>query len=120
MAITGADELVLLDMSLVLQAAELVLAHAALSLQWIGYLSSTSVYGDWGGSWVDERSGCFPAQPFPFASNACKTCDTLLHISHLELIWQMGTLSVGCVVVSIWSCCIALWLAMLLQLVPSV
>lgn len=38
------------------QAAELVLAHAASSLQWVGYLSSTSVYGDWGGRWVDERS----------------------------------------------------------------
>ena len=25
-------------------------------IQWIGYLSSTSVYGDWGGDWVDERS----------------------------------------------------------------
>ena len=23
---------------------------------WLGYLSSTSVYGDWGGSWVNE--GC--------------------------------------------------------------
>ena len=47
-----------LDMPLPLQAAELVLAHAASSLQWVGYLSSTSVYGDWGGSWVDERSEC--------------------------------------------------------------
>ena len=23
--------------------------------KWLGYLSSTSVYGDWGGAWVDER-----------------------------------------------------------------
>ena len=43
-------------MALLLQAAELVLAHAASSVQWVGYLSSTSVYGDWGGNWVDERS----------------------------------------------------------------
>ena len=44
-------------MAVSLQAAELVLAHAASfpTLQWIGYLSSTGVYGDWGGSWVDER-----------------------------------------------------------------
>lgn len=60
---------------LLLQAAELVLAHAASSLQWIGYLSSTSVYGDWGGRWVDERSGCIPAQPLPSVSHACKPCD---------------------------------------------
>ncbi|KAL3137598.1 hypothetical protein ABBQ38_004879 [Trebouxia sp. C0009 RCD-2024] len=47
-------------------AAELVLAHAASSLQWIGYLSSTSVYGDWGGRWVDERSllGISPRKDF--------------------------------------------------------
>ena len=25
--------------------------------QWLGYLSSTSVYGDWGGSWVNEGCG---------------------------------------------------------------
>lgn len=44
-----------------MQAAELVLAHAASSssLQWIGYLSSTGVYGGWGGSWVDERLDIF-------------------------------------------------------------
>ena len=49
----------MLEVTVLLQAAELVLATAASSahLQWIGYLSSTSVYGDWGGSWVDERSG---------------------------------------------------------------
>ena len=25
------------------------------ALQWVGYLSSTSVYGDHGGQWVDEK-----------------------------------------------------------------
>ncbi len=30
---------------------------AAGPLRWVGYLSSTSVYGDWGGAWVDERCG---------------------------------------------------------------
>ena len=29
-------------------------------LQWIGYLSATSVYGDTGGAWVDETAACFP------------------------------------------------------------
>lgn len=28
-------------------------------LQWVGYLSSTSVYGDHQGAWVDESSACF-------------------------------------------------------------
>eukprot|EP01018_Ginkgo_biloba_P008468 Gb_15323 [translate_table: standard] len=30
------------------------------NISWIGYLSSTSVYGHWGGDWVDEDS---PAKP---------------------------------------------------------
>jgi hypothetical protein len=33
------------------------------SLQWIGYLSTTGVYGDWGGAWVDENSPLRPASP---------------------------------------------------------
>jgi nucleoside-diphosphate-sugar epimerase len=32
-------------------------------LQWIGYLSSTGVYGDKGGAWVDETSPCIPSDP---------------------------------------------------------
>lgn len=59
----------IVDVPLLLQAAELVLAHAASSLQWIGYLSSTSVYGDWGGSWVDERSEYNPC-PNPVVHDA--------------------------------------------------
>ncbi len=27
------------------------------SARWLGYLSSTSVYGDWGGAWVNEGCG---------------------------------------------------------------
>jgi len=30
----------------------------ALPLQWLGYLSTTGVYGDTGGAWVDEHSPC--------------------------------------------------------------
>ena len=60
-------------MALLLQAAELVLAHAASSVQWVGYLSSTSVYGDWGGNWVDERSEhIFCVLP----------CGSLAHVVH--------------------------------------
>jgi nucleoside-diphosphate-sugar epimerase len=34
---------------------------AALSdLDWVGYLSATSVYGDTGGDWVDETASCDP------------------------------------------------------------
>ena len=28
------------------------------NLQWVGYLSATSVYGDTGGAWVDETADC--------------------------------------------------------------
>lgn len=40
-----------------MQAVELLAAHAPslTNLKWVGYLSSTGVYGDWGGDWVDER-----------------------------------------------------------------
>lgn len=32
-----------------------LLSAAAPNLEWLGYLSSTGVYGDWGGDWVDEE-----------------------------------------------------------------
>lgn len=32
-------------------------------VQWIGYLSTTGVYGDWRGEWVDETSPCHPTEP---------------------------------------------------------
>lgn len=32
-------------------------------LQWMGYLSSTSVYGDHQGNWVNEKSACIPHTP---------------------------------------------------------
>src|SRR5882757_7181445 len=35
------------------------LGHAA----WLGYLSSTGVYGDTGGAWVDETATPHPTQP---------------------------------------------------------
>lgn len=33
------------------------------NLKWVGYLSSTSVYGDWQGQWVDESSDCRAQDP---------------------------------------------------------
>jgi nucleoside-diphosphate-sugar epimerase len=47
---------------------DLVLAHyreALVQAQpvWIGYLSSTSVYGDHQGEWVNERADCHPTTP---------------------------------------------------------
>lgn len=36
---------------------------AARDLRWIGYLSTTGVYGDRGGAWVDERTPPAPGQP---------------------------------------------------------
>jgi len=37
------------------------LAARAERFDWVGYLSTTGVYGDRGGDWVDERSECTPA-----------------------------------------------------------
>ncbi|MEM1345255.1 MAG: SDR family oxidoreductase [Pseudomonadota bacterium] len=37
------------------------LRAAAARLQWVGYLSTTGVYGDRGGGWVDEGDPCHPA-----------------------------------------------------------
>jgi nucleoside-diphosphate-sugar epimerase len=37
------------------------LAARAETFDWVGYLSTTGVYGDRGGDWVDERSDCTPS-----------------------------------------------------------
>jgi nucleoside-diphosphate-sugar epimerase len=33
------------------------------NVKWVGYLSTTGVYGDTGGDWVDERAGLHPTGP---------------------------------------------------------
>lgn len=38
-------------------------ALRAAPLQWVGYLSTTGVYGDRGGAWVDETTAPSPGQP---------------------------------------------------------
>jgi len=41
---------------------------------WLGYLSTTGVYGDTGGAWVDETSACQPASGRSRARLACELC----------------------------------------------
>lgn len=50
-----------------MEGADPVLAHAGTALEtaagrgaWLGYVSATSVYGDWEGAWVDEDTPCRP------------------------------------------------------------
>ncbi len=36
--------------------------HYKINAEWVGYLSTTGVYGDAQGGWVDENSACVPTQ----------------------------------------------------------
>ncbi|SFT07887.1 Nucleoside-diphosphate-sugar epimerase [Sulfitobacter marinus] len=45
----------------VLNAVQQDIARAAPNLRWLGYLSTTGVYGDHGGDWVDETTPLSPA-----------------------------------------------------------
>jgi hypothetical protein len=45
---------------------------AQLPLQWLGYLSTTGVYGDRGGAWVDESEPTRPGLPRSQARLACE------------------------------------------------
>ncbi len=45
-----------------MQYGELIKKQAS-HLKWLGYLSSTGVYGDHQGNWVDEESPCVPHTP---------------------------------------------------------
>ena len=44
----------------VLQLLEVQLQKLSRQLKWVGYLSTTGVYGDRGGDWVDEESPLAP------------------------------------------------------------
>lgn len=46
----------------VLQAQIDLMETSEQHLTWFGYLSSTGVYGDWQGGWVDESSECRPGR----------------------------------------------------------
>ncbi|MCT0231138.1 SDR family NAD(P)-dependent oxidoreductase [Synechococcus sp. CS-1324] len=45
---------------------------AQLPLQWLGYLSTTGVYGDRGGDWVDESANPLPGAQRSLARLACE------------------------------------------------
>jgi len=45
----------------VLNAARTVITGAMPRLEWIGYLSTVGVYGDWQGAWIDETAPCRPS-----------------------------------------------------------
>ncbi|WP_406647500.1 SDR family oxidoreductase [Aliisedimentitalea scapharcae] len=64
-------------------------------LEWVGYLSTTAVYGDRGGDWVDEASDLSPASPRGQwrvdAERAWQAIDGLpLHIFRLAGIYGPG------------------------------
>ena len=68
---------------------------SAPDLQWVGYLSTTAVYGDRGGDWVDETSDLVPASPRGQwrvdAEQAWQTVEGLpLHIFRLAGIYGPG------------------------------
>jgi len=53
-------------------------------LRWIGYLSTTGVYGDHGGGWVDESTACTSTQPRSIARREA------------EIAWQALGADIGC------------------------
>jgi nucleoside-diphosphate-sugar epimerase len=55
---------------------------AAAQLQWIGYLSTTGVYGDRNGAWVDETTGPAPASDRAKRRLAAETAWLSLHASY--------------------------------------
>jgi nucleoside-diphosphate-sugar epimerase len=79
---------------------DLVLKHyqqllkASNSLKWVGYLSSTSVYGDHQGRWVDETTPCLPtskrSQKRLEAENAWLASGLPIHIFRLSGIYGEG------------------------------
>ena len=58
-------------------AGELAGLAAGGRIRWAGYVSSTSVYGDWGGAWVDEGCGLpVTRPPYTAAVGSCLGTDT--------------------------------------------
>lgn len=68
--------------------------HAAKHLEWVGYLSTTGVYGDHGGGWVDENAALTPStkrgQARVTAETAWRELDLPLHIFRLAGIYGPG------------------------------
>lgn len=67
---------------------------AAKNLEWVGYLSTTGVYGDHGGGWVDENAALTPStkrgQARVDAEAAWAELDLPLHIFRLAGIYGPG------------------------------
>lgn len=63
-------------------------------LEWVGYLSTTGVYGDHGGGWVDENTPLSPStkrgQMRVAAESAWQELDLALHIFRLAGIYGPG------------------------------
>jgi len=81
------------------QGRDPVLMHLASTLKtlaprWVGYLSTTGVYGDSGGAWVDEDSPTRPGLPRSRARLACEQAwlqqDLPLQIFRLPAIYGPG------------------------------
>ncbi|KAL3684956.1 hypothetical protein R1sor_002978 [Riccia sorocarpa] len=51
------------DPVLAVHSDDLIQAAAMGNVRWVGYLSSTGVYGDWQGEWVDEETEPRPSLP---------------------------------------------------------
>lgn len=80
---------------IVLSYYSALIKRYAPSIKWLGYLSSTGVYGDHQGNWVDEGSKCIPKTPSAVlrieAENAWFSCARInllpLHIFRLAGIY---------------------------------
>lgn len=71
------------------------LAHAARRLSWVGYLSTTGVYGDHGGDWVDEDTPITPSTKRGKARAAAEAAwlsipDLPVHVFRLAGIYGPG------------------------------
>lgn len=86
------------DGDIVLQEIGVEIANAAPHLEWVGYLSTTGVYGDHDGGWVDEETALTPStkrgQMRVLAENQwleiAKQCGLPLHIFRLAGIYGPG------------------------------
>ncbi|MHA1564783.1 MAG: SDR family oxidoreductase [Alphaproteobacteria bacterium] len=58
------------------------IAHVAPRLQWAGYLSTTGVYGDCDGAWVDETAPLHPQSPRATRRVAAEQAWSALHRQH--------------------------------------